>query len=46
MDLKLSPEHEAFREGLRAFIAQHGDKAAVLRPAHAQAPRSAPGRPC
>ncbi len=32
MDLKLSPEHEAFREGMRAFLAQHGRQAAALAP--------------
>lgn len=32
MDLKLSPAHEAFRDGIRAFIAQHGHKAASLAP--------------
>ncbi|WP_416899057.1 MAG: acyl-CoA dehydrogenase family protein [Minwuia sp.] len=27
MDLRLSPEHEAFRDDVRAFIAEHGHKA-------------------
>lgn len=32
MDLKVSPEHEAFRAGIRAFIAQHGHEAVALLP--------------
>ena len=27
MDLELSPEHEAFKQEVRAFLAQHGDRA-------------------
>ena len=27
MDLELSPEHEAFKQEVRAFLAQHGDQA-------------------
>ena len=40
MDLQLSPSYEAFRTGIRAFIAQHGHRAAALasgsRPGPAQ----------
>ena len=32
MDLKLSPAHEAFRDGIRAFITEHGHEAAALAP--------------
>jgi alkylation response protein AidB-like acyl-CoA dehydrogenase len=32
MDLKLSREHEAFRDGIRAFLARHGHQAVALLP--------------
>lgn len=32
MDLELSPAHEAFRDGIRAFIAEHRQHAASLAP--------------
>src|SRR5262249_34576754 len=38
MDLRLRPEHEAFRDGIRAFLAEHGRHSAPTVPGQRRGP--------